>query len=124
MGTQIRRRAFTIRALSSQANNVNFKSQANLTVLKCPIFRHYAKVGFPGGSVGKGSAWNARDHLYCRKTWLPSLGREDPLEEGMATHSRILAWEITWTEKPDGLQSMGSRGSDTTERLKQQQTLC
>ena len=35
------------------------------------------------------------------------LGREDPLEEGMATHSSILAWKIPWTEKPGGLQSMG-----------------
>ena len=38
-----------------------------------------------------------------------SLGREDPLEEGMATHSSILAWEIPWTEEPGGLQSMGSQ---------------
>ena len=36
-----------------------------------------------------------------------SLGQEDPLEEGMATHSSILAWRIPWTEKPGGLQSMG-----------------
>ena len=38
-----------------------------------------------------------------------SLGWEDPLEEGMATHSRILAWRIPWTEEPGGLQSMGSQ---------------
>ena len=38
-----------------------------------------------------------------------SLGREDPLEEGMATHSSILAWKISWTEKPGGLQFMGSQ---------------
>ena len=37
-----------------------------------------------------------------------SLGGEDPLEEGMATPSRILAWRIPWTEEPGGLQSMGS----------------
>ena len=37
----------------------------------------------------------------------PSLGQEDPLEEGMATHSSILAWRIPWTEKAGGLQSMG-----------------
>ena len=36
-----------------------------------------------------------------------SLGQEDPLEEDMATHCRILAWEIPWTEEPGGLQSMG-----------------
>ena len=36
-----------------------------------------------------------------------SLGQEDPLEEGMATHSSILAWEIPWTEEPGELQSVG-----------------
>ena len=38
-----------------------------------------------------------------------SLGQEDPLEEGMATHSDILAWRIPWTEEPGRLQSMGSQ---------------
>ena len=37
------------------------------------------------------------------KTWVQSLGWEDPLEEGMATHSSILAWGIPWTEEPGGL---------------------
>ena len=41
------------------------------------------------------------------ETWVRSLGWEDPLEEGIATHSSILAWGIPWTEEPDGLQSMG-----------------
>ena len=40
-------------------------------------------------------------------TRVPFLGREDSLEEGMATHSRILAWRIPWTEEPGGLQSLG-----------------
>ena len=40
---------------------------------------------------------------------LQSLGWDDPLEEGMATHSSILAWRIPWTEKPGRLQSMGSQ---------------
>ena len=40
---------------------------------------------------------------------LQSLDQEDPLEEGMATHSSILAWRIPWTEEPGGLQSMGSQ---------------
>ena len=44
---------------------------------------------------------------------IPSLGWEDPLEEGMATHSSILAWKIPWTEKPDGLQSIGVAKSRT-----------
>ena len=39
--------------------------------------------------------------------WVQSLGQEDPLEEGMATYSSILAWKIPWTEEPGGLQSIG-----------------
>ena len=42
-----------------------------------------------------------------QKTWVLSLGQEDPLEKRMATHSSILAWRIAWTEDPGGLQSMG-----------------
>ena len=41
--------------------------------------------------------------------WVPSLGQEDPLDEGVATHSRILACRIPWTEEPGGLQSIGSQ---------------
>ena len=43
-----------------------------------------------------------------RETWVQSLGWEDPLEKGKATHSSILAWRIPWTEEPGGLQSLGS----------------
>ena len=43
------------------------------------------------------------------ETCIRFLGWEDPLEKGMATHSRILAWRIPWTEEPGGLQSMGSQ---------------
>ena len=42
-----------------------------------------------------------------RETWVQSLGRKDPLEKEMATHSSTLAWKIPWMEKPDMLQSMG-----------------
>ena len=42
-----------------------------------------------------------------QETQVQSLGQEDPLEKGMATHSSILAWRIPWTEDPGGLQSMG-----------------
>ena len=43
-----------------------------------------------------------------QETWVASLGWEDPLEEGMATHSSIPAWGISWTKEPGGLQSTGS----------------
>ena len=52
------------------------------------------KLGFPGG-------------LQIQDTWVQSLGQEDPLEEGMATHSTVFAWRIPWTEEPGGLQSIG-----------------
>ena len=49
-------------------------------------------------------------HLpVMRETWIRSLGREDPLEKDMATHSSTLAWTIPWTEEPGRLQSMGSQ---------------
>ena len=57
-------------------------------------------VGFPGGS-DKESACNVGD------LWVRSLGWEDPLEKEIAIHSSILAWEISWIEKPGGLQTMG-----------------
>ena len=44
-----------------------------------------------------------------QETWVQSLDQEDPLEEGMATHSSILVWKIPWTEESDGLQFIGSQ---------------
>ena len=61
--------------------------------------------GFPGASVVKNPSAK-------QKIWVQSLGREDPLEEETATHFRILAWEIPWTEKPRELQSMRSKELD------------
>jgi len=59
--------------------------------------------GFPGGSDSKESACKAGDPVLI-------LGWEDPLEKGMATHSRVLAWRIPWTAEPGGLQEyMGSQ---------------
>ena len=47
--------------------------------------------------------------LAMQNTWVRCLGREDPLEKGMTTHSSILAGKIPWTEEPGELQSMGSQ---------------
>ena len=44
-----------------------------------------------------------------QETWVQSLGQEDPLEKGRATHSSILAWRVPWTEEPVRLQSLGSQ---------------
>ena len=51
------------------------------------------------------------------ETPVQSLGREDLLEEGMAPHSSTLAWKIQWTEEPGGLQFMGRKELDMTERF-------
>ena len=59
--------------------------------LPIPVF-----LGFPGGSDSKESP-------AVQETWAQSLGWEDPLEKGMATHSSILAWRIPWTEEPGRL---------------------
>ena len=48
-----------------------------------------------------------------QETWVRSLGQEDPLEKGMATHSSVLAWRIPRAEEPDGLQPMGLQKSQT-----------
>ena len=61
----------------------------------------YTYGGFRGGSVVKSLP-------AMQETQVRPLGYEDPLEEGMATHSSILAWRIPWTEEPGGLQSIGS----------------
>ena len=49
--------------------------------------------------------------------WVQALGWEDPLEEGMVTHSSVLAWKTPCKEEPGGLQSMGSRRVDTAEHV-------
>ena len=66
-------------------------------------------MGFSGGLVVKNLP-------AMQETWVQSLGREDPLEAGMATHSSILAWRILWTEESGGLRfRAGHKESDTTE---------
>ena len=65
------------------------------------LFPLKSQKGFPGGSEVKASACNAED------LGLFSLGREDPLEKEMATHSSILAWRIPWRAEPGRLQSTG-----------------
>ena len=66
---------------------------------------------FPGGSVVN----NLPALQKMQETRVRSLGGEDPLEKGMAIHSSVLAWRISWTEEPGGLQSMGFKESHMTE---------
>ena len=60
-------------------------------------------------SIGSLMAQLVKNLSAMQETRVQSLGWEDPLEKGMATHSSILAWRIPWTEEPGGLQSMGSQ---------------
>ena len=61
-------------------------------------------MGFPGGANGKVPACQCRGH---RNTGSISVSGRSPGEEGMATHSSVLAWRIPWTEEPGGPQSIG-----------------
>ena len=71
-------------------------------VLHCLL--EFAKTQVHCTSLVAQSVKNLR---AVQETWVRSLGWEDPLEKEMATHSSILAWKISWTEEPGGLQSMG-----------------
>ena len=73
--------------------------------LKIILLLQYPGRGFPGGSVVK----NPPAIQEPQETGVRSLGQQDPLEEAMATLSSILAWRISRTEEPGGLQSMGSQ---------------
>ena len=76
------------------------------------MWTNRASGGFPGGASGKEPICQHR-----RQTQVRFLDWEDPLEEGMATCSSILAWRIPWTEEPGALQSMGSQrvGQDRSD---------
>ena len=67
--------------------------------------RYPPSMGFPGGSVAK--APPAVQEMHGMQVQL--LGQENPLEEGMATHSSILAWRIPWVKEPGGQPSIGSQ---------------
>ena len=73
--------------------------------LKCLLVIDVHLRVFLGATSSKEPACQCRRH----ETWVRSLGREDPLEEGMATHSSVPAWRIPQTVEPGGLQSMSSQ---------------
>ena len=79
-----------------------------LPVIAC----NHGNAGFPGGTSGKEPTCQRRRH----KTWVQSLGQEESLEEGFATHSCMLAWRIPWTEETGRLYSpWGRKESNMTE---------
>ena len=104
-------------------NTLEIQSLSILCQHAVSIFRccfaivRYAVVSHYGFNLhlSDGSWWASQVaqwsgiHLPKQETRVQSLGWEDPLEEGMATQSSVLAWRIPWTEEPGGLQSMGSQ---------------
>ena len=83
--------------------------------IDCPVWKPTFIVGpysYPGAASGKELTCQCRRRKRRR---FRSLSQEDPLEEGMATHSSILAWRIPWTEEPGGYSPLGCKGLDTTE---------
>ena len=62
-----------------------------------------------GGRRASPGAQMVRNLLVMQETWVRSLGRADPMEKEVATHSSSLAWRMPWTQEPRGLQSIGSQ---------------
>ena len=62
-------------------------------------------------------AQKVKNQPAMQEPWVQSLGHEDPLEKGMATHSSILSWRIPWAKVAGGLQTMGSQESEMTVQL-------
>ena len=75
------------------------------------ISYHMSTLGLPSGSAVK----HPPALLELQEVWVGFLGREDPLEEGIATYSSILAWRIQWTEELGRLQSCGRKELDMTD---------
>ena len=104
-----------------------FMSQFNICIAsKCPFKHHWCSPSLHTQILFSDGEWEKRRKLKIlafthkkvahtvknppamQETQVQSLGREDPLEKGIATHSSIPAWSIPWAEEPGGLQSMGS----------------
>ena len=88
--------------LSSELYNFYYTNSVKILLSAYILNISYMPMGSPGRSDGKAPVCDAGDRVR-------SLGREDPLEKEMATHSSTLAWKISWTEEPGRLQSMGSQ---------------
>ena len=105
-GTQVHREHLVFSLPSFLISLVFGAATKVVSFFLCFLFITFKDCGritfqsFPASSNGKGI------HLQCRRPGFDPWGQEDSLEKGMATHSSILAWRITWTEEPGRLQSM------------------
>ena len=82
---------------------------AHLTVLTTPWRLAQGEQAGSGERKSSLMAQVVKNPPATQETWIQSLGREDPLEKEMTTHSSILAWRIPWIENPGGLQPIGSQ---------------
>ena len=92
--------------MSSYMTKRNFADVIKLRILR---WRDYPGLfGWALNIIGASLVTQMVKNLSAMwETWVRSLGQEDPVEKGMATHSSILAWKIPWTEEPGRLQSIG-----------------
>ena len=98
-------KAYFLESPETSGHATSLAHWVELEVVPCDLRDPVSQIGLPWWLSGKEFACNtgaAGDMVW-------SLGQEDPLEEGMATHSTILAWRIPWTKEPAGPQSMGSQ---------------
>ena len=98
-------KAYFLESPETSGHATSLAHWVELEVVPCDLRDPVSQIGLPWWLSGKEFACNtgaAGDMVW-------SLGQEDPLEEGMATHSTILAWRIPWTKEPGGPQSMGSQ---------------
>ena len=112
-----RKKAASSMAVGGKENNSIpgvHSQQLSLLKISCPNSPYLCcPVGFLGSSMVK----NPPAMQEMQETWVQSLGWEDPLEEGMVTHSSILAWRIPWTEEAGGLQFVGSQSQTRLKQL-------
>ena len=97
---------------SDSVTHIHISRRTAGVVVSCKIPILATQVQFPGGTghvLPSLVVPMVKKNLPAmQETWVRSLGWEDLLEKGVATHSSILAWEIPWTEEPDRLQPMGA----------------
>ena len=95
---------YTVRVARDNSFNTSNAKQLLNNIHSSPL--PSPESGFPGGTSGKEPTWKCRRR---KRQGVQFMGQEEPLKEGTATHSNILAWRIPWTEEPGRLPFMGSK---------------
>ena len=114
--------SFWIRILVTTQNKalLCYRNRKKIFIMEsCWFDSNHNHMGFP-------VAQTVKNLPAVQEIWVPLLGQKDPLEEGLAAHSSVLAWRIPWTEEPGGLPSMGSHrvGHDWSDLAAAARTVC